>query len=87
MTNASPLSSETAIITGGVRGLGLAIAQRLAADGRRVILWDVDVSDFDAALAGFEPLLLVGIAFGCLLANISYFDAAKASFTQLSNVA
>ena len=22
---------------------------------------------------GFEPLLLVGIAFGCLLANVSYF--------------
>ena len=27
---------------------------------------------------GFEPLLLVGIAFGCLLANISYFPGLSA---------
>ena len=25
----------------------------------------------------FEPLLLVGIAFGCLLANISYFEGRR----------
>ena len=28
---------------------------------------------------GFEPLLLVGIAFGCLLANISYFPGLSAN--------
>ena len=27
---------------------------------------------------GFEPLLLVGIAFGCLLANVSYFPGLAA---------
>ena len=27
---------------------------------------------------GFEPLLLVGIAFGCLLANVSYFPGLSA---------
>ena len=27
---------------------------------------------------GFEPLLLVGIAFGCLLANISHFPGLSA---------
>ena len=27
---------------------------------------------------GFEPLLLVGIAFGCLLANVSYFPGLDA---------
>ena len=25
---------------------------------------------------GFEPLLLIGIAFGCLLANVSYFPGS-----------
>lgn len=80
MTNASPLSSETAIITGGVRGLGLAIAQRLAADGRRVILWDVDVSDFDATLAGFEPLLLQQV-------NVADLASVTAAFEQAVAVA
>ncbi|RQZ62264.1 SDR family NAD(P)-dependent oxidoreductase [Burkholderia sp. Bp9004] len=50
-------SIQTALVTGGARGLGLGIAQRLAADGRRVIIWDVDCSDFDAVQAGFSPLL------------------------------
>ena len=30
----------------------------------------------------FEPLLLVGIAFGCLLANISYFPALSAALNE-----
>ena len=48
---------QTAIVTGGARGLGLGIAKRLAAEGRRVILWDLDFKDFSAPQAGFEPLL------------------------------
>lgn len=34
---------RVAIVTGGARGLGLAIAQRLSRDGVRCALWDVDV--------------------------------------------
>ena len=33
---------------------------------------------------GFEPLLLVGIAFGCLLANVSYFPGLDASNPDLN---
>lgn len=53
-TNTHP---QTAIITGGARGLGLGIAKRFADQGTRVILWDVNFQGFDAASAGFEPLL------------------------------
>ena len=34
--------SQTAIITGGAQGIGRAVAERLAAGGARVVLWDRD---------------------------------------------
>jgi 3-oxoacyl-[acyl-carrier protein] reductase len=48
---------QTALITGGARGLGLGIARRLAADGKKIILWDINFNDFDVAQAGFTPIL------------------------------
>jgi NAD(P)-dependent dehydrogenase (short-subunit alcohol dehydrogenase family) len=49
------LEGQTAIVTGGARGIGLGIARRLAAEGCRIALWDLDFGQFDAAAAGFEP--------------------------------
>ncbi len=40
-----------AVITGGVSGLGFAVAQRLVADVGRVALFDVDVDKADAAVS------------------------------------
>ena len=54
---ARSIKDQTAIVTGAARGIGLGIAQRLAEEGARVILWDVDFSSFDSEAAGFKPLL------------------------------
>jgi NAD(P)-dependent dehydrogenase (short-subunit alcohol dehydrogenase family) len=35
------LSGRVAIVTGGARGIGLAVARRLLAGGARVVLWDL----------------------------------------------
>ncbi len=51
----SSLTNQGAIVTGGARGIGLGIAQRLASEGCRVALWDLSFDPFDAAAAGFAP--------------------------------
>ena len=42
--NKIDLTHRTAIVTGGARGIGLAIAQRLLVSGASVSLWDVDAA-------------------------------------------
>ena len=46
--NQLDLKGRNAVVTGGAAGIGLAIAQRLAASGAKVSLWDRD----EKALAG-----------------------------------
>lgn len=47
----SLLTGQTAVITGGAQGLGLAIAQRFVAEGARVVLGDVNLAATEEAAA------------------------------------
>jgi NAD(P)-dependent dehydrogenase (short-subunit alcohol dehydrogenase family) len=42
-------AGQTAIVTGGASGIGLAVAGRLAAEGARVCAWDISQAALDAA--------------------------------------
>jgi 2-dehydro-3-deoxy-L-rhamnonate dehydrogenase (NAD+) len=50
--NAIDLGGRVAVITGGASGIGAAIAQRYAASGARVVVWDLDGAAAKAAAAG-----------------------------------
>ncbi|MBI5772788.1 MAG: SDR family oxidoreductase [Verrucomicrobia bacterium] len=47
--NQIDLQGRSAIVTGGARGIGLAIAKRLLISGARVSLWDRDAAALEAA--------------------------------------
>lgn len=52
--NTIDLSDQTAVITGGARGLGFGVAVRLLASGAKVALWDMDEAALDGAKAALS---------------------------------
>jgi 3-oxoacyl-[acyl-carrier protein] reductase len=54
MTDAKALAGRTAIVTGGSRGIGLAIARVLAEDGAAVVVSGRDAARLDAAAKDLE---------------------------------
>jgi NAD(P)-dependent dehydrogenase (short-subunit alcohol dehydrogenase family) len=65
--NQLDFSGRTAVVTGGAAGIGLAVAQRLAASGATIALWDRDA----AALATARNALPAGTI-------VDAFDVADA---------
>lgn len=58
--NAIDLKGRTAIVTGGARGIGFAIAQRMLRSGAQVTLWDIDAAAMQEAV---QPLQHSGVVF------------------------
>ncbi len=56
MTEAKPLAGRVALVTGGNRGIGLAIARLLAEDGASVVVSGRDAARLDAAVKELESL-------------------------------
>ena len=56
------LEGETAIVTGGAKGIGLAVARRLAEEGAKVVIADIDVE------AGQDAARVMPPAGGCAAA-------------------
>jgi NAD(P)-dependent dehydrogenase (short-subunit alcohol dehydrogenase family) len=49
VVNTIDLDGQTAVVTGGAQGLGLAIARRLASSGAAVCIWDMNPDALEAA--------------------------------------
>ena len=65
-------TGKTAIVTGGASGIGAAIARRLADEGARVILWDVNATGLDA----------MGPDFGTRVIDVTDAGAVQAAMTE-----
>jgi 2-dehydro-3-deoxy-L-rhamnonate dehydrogenase (NAD+) len=61
MTAHYDFADRTAVVTGGARGIGRSIGARLARDGARVVVWDLDPSHFDPTLDDYEPTVLIPV--------------------------
>ena len=53
------MSRPAAIVTGGMRGIGLGIARRLHERGAKIAIWDRETPAWDEAAKGFSPALVV----------------------------
>ncbi len=54
--NQLDLRNRVAIITGGARGIGYAIAERVLRSGGTAVLWDIDKAALAEAAAALSPL-------------------------------
>lgn len=81
--NGTGLVGRVAVVTGGAQGIGLAVAQRLAAGGARLAIWDMD-----ADLAGKVAAVLGGQAFAVDVADTGAVaraaDATKAALGPIA---
>ncbi len=56
--NAIDLEGRRAVVTGGARGIGLAIVDRLAISGARVAIWDIDGDEAASQASNLDQLAM-----------------------------
>jgi 3-oxoacyl-[acyl-carrier protein] reductase len=84
--NKIDLEGRHAIVTGGARGIGLAIAQRLLASGARCSLWDCDADALRVAAAALAGSQAIHTAVVDLTQPVSVKAAADTTFNAFGRI-
>ncbi len=79
--NEKRFENQTAIVTGGAEGIGKVIARRLAGEGARVTLFDVDPVKAEAAVSAFAE---EGLHIDARLVNIAEEAEVKAGVESVA---
>jgi len=74
----SQLKDKTAIVTGGAGGIGSATCRRLAADGAKVAVFDMNLAAAEKVAAEIRAAGGQAAAFGCDITDRTAVDAAVA---------
>ena len=82
--NEIDLKDRVAIITGGARGIGFAVAERFIASGAKVAIWDIDAATTEAAAAKLGDGTL-GIVVDLTLED-AVTAAAQSTLTAFSSI-
>lgn len=73
------LSGQSAVVTGGATGIGLAVARRLADSGANIAIWDIDPAAGEQAAAELSAASARAFAVACDVADPASVDAATAA--------
>ena len=84
--NQLDLAHQIAVVTGGARGIGYAIAQRLLNSGASVSLWDVDAAALHEAKSGLSSLGEVHTATVDVTSEVSTQAAADATAANFGSI-
>ena len=84
--NQIDLQNRAAIVTGGARGIGRAITERLLASGARVSLWDIDPTALEQAAAELADAGTIHTATVNLADFASVHAAAEATATAFGKI-
>jgi 3-oxoacyl-[acyl-carrier protein] reductase len=76
------MAGRVAIVTGAARGIGAAVAIRLAEEGNDVAVIDLDASACAETVAAVEALGRKAIAVGCDVSNEEAVNAAVATIVE-----
>jgi len=77
------LQGRVAVVTGGAKGIGLGIVLRLAREGMRVVIGDIDGETLADAAAALEPL---GIPFLAIEGDLGQPGAIRHLFSETRRV-